>query len=145
MKIETEMNLHDNIYYAKVFQTNVWDDCLVCKGDYLNLNVEVERKNFKVRCPVCTAGKICTGKFDSEIKCLTIGQIQIKINELKKGSTNSFQLEEEYMCYETGIGSGTIHTIGKFYLFSSLASIVVKTRKEAEEFVKKYLDEFNNK
>jgi len=101
MKFESKYNLDDTVYTIWSNQKQNIVKCPTCegKGSY-TLKDSIERS-----CPECYGRKTKT-IFEKESwkiqKTLTIGQIRIQETEEEK--------EIKYMCYETGIGSGTIYS-----------------------------------
>jgi hypothetical protein len=54
------------------------------------------------------------GDLDPTIQCLTVGQIRVtKTMPRARSFSEDPCYKEEYMCVETGVGSGTIWTYGK--------------------------------
>ena len=56
---------------------------------------------------------------------LTIGQVRIKV-------TYSYRTEEQYMCVETGIETGTIHPEDQLFFSKAEAKQAAKNRNEKQ-------------
>lgn len=124
MKIETKFNTGDvvhNIFYGQIRE---WEECGFCAG-----SGRVEGKNGEsTTCPECYGrrGDNRVVKTEYTLKgTLTIGEVRVLYRCERKDADSVFDnygpqeelKEETYMCYETGIGSGTLHNSD--HLFSS--------------------------
>lgn len=54
-------------------------------------------------------------------KSLNIGQCRLEINDKDKNQRADQAIKEEYMCEETGVGSGQIHKVEKLFATKELA------------------------
>ena len=80
-----------------------------------NTNIELGAKAFVIR-----------GSIDFYIEELTVGQVRVKRTLPKARYYDEPVYEEEYMCIETGVGSGNLWRYGKD---------IFKDRKDAERSV----------
>ena len=117
MIIETKYSLNDICY--KIFQAplRTWVKCPACAG-----TGEVMFANGARRCPDCygDCGRWQDGKMAWQVNesILTIGEVRACVRNFEKSGmfdnvgsyvVGNDSLKVEYMCYETGVWSGTIH------------------------------------
>jgi len=112
-------------------------------GDQVFKVVYDHKEQFKF-CPSCEHGKItlkdksidcptCSGKgvlqdyaktfYRTSYNSLTIGQLRLEYGE---------EIKEEYMCEETGVGSGTIHYQKDLFTTRELAQAECDTKNNIE-------------
>lgn len=104
MEFKTQYNLDDKFFSVHVTRTDRYIDCPECnsQGSYMfkppGKDYEVEAK-----CPECNGykRKRVWDDYQILIQELTVGQIRIEHERDK--------YEEVYMCFETGVGPGTLH------------------------------------
>jgi len=116
MKIETKFNINDKVYSIKQERRKEWQPCVVCvsKGE-----VMLGDKQWRP-CPECYGKKgkyvyfdlewqvlnpVTIGKVEAEVQNITPDDEFAHIGHFEEGKTVQ---QNEYMAYETGIGSGTI-------------------------------------
>jgi hypothetical protein len=136
MKYETKYNFGDKVY--QIEREQVWEreTCEQCDGEGVFKTVSGKEQ----RCRDCNGiGTIRVGKGTKHAvgELLTIGQIRVQhtienegvdeddfIGSVRSsdgsGKTNfgvqDEEYKEEYMCYETGIGTGTVHKMEGLFL-----------------------------
>ena len=119
MKIESKFNINQKVYHIVNARERTWVPCSGCDS-----SGSITLKDGKAReCPVCYGRKgeseYLPTKWQLDV-LLTIGSIGVKVTNIK--STSGFanmgeyadgctEIEEEYMMYETGIGSGRVYYI----------------------------------
>ena len=118
MNIKTKFNFKEKVY--KIFHTTFseWQNCLCCDGE-----AQITGKDNKKRCcPECYGNggrRITTHRgYIVDPVPMTVGEIQIRkrCEHIGADQDNIFNnygnqkafSEERYMCYETGIGTGTL-------------------------------------
>lgn len=117
MQITTRYGINDSVYKINRKLTKKWIVCPACDGVG-----RVELKNGFRMCPDCYGNK-GAWEYGSQAwavqeEPLTIGQVRAYVQNFKKSGlfdnvgsycegTDSKKVE--YMCYETGIGSGSLH------------------------------------
>ena len=92
----------DTVYWPDVVQETVVLPCPDCNGTKKWEAVSPIGERFPMPCPRCSTvqAELRTYKFKGTVRALTIGSVR-----LDTGSADPV----EYMCEETGIGSGTIY------------------------------------
>lgn len=117
MKLESKFDLNDTVYTITRTSVPKTKTCTGCEGAGV---IELKNGN-KSGCPECHGRKIVLVpqpvQFNVQLVPLTIGLVRVQAKNLfqegifdnigyyKEGLT---EFETEYMCYETGIGSGTV-------------------------------------
>lgn len=102
--LETKYNLGDIVFSPSTENTPYWEKCTSCDGTG---SWKVEGRDIKVNCTKCGDayrkgnGRIQKFTYQPRVDILTVGQIRIE-HDLT-------QHKVQYMCEETGIGSGTLH------------------------------------
>lgn len=118
MNIKTKFNFKDKVYPIHRTSMNRWITCSFCNGE----RAITGYNNTSRSCPECY-GK---GGYNQHVKkawqindfFFTIGEVQItkRCEHMVEEIDNLFdnygsqkaKYEEKYMCYETGIGTGTV-------------------------------------
>lgn len=109
MKYETKFNFNDLVYSISHIHKEKFTECAFCKG-----TGKIKCNGIERCCPDCYGQK---GRREWVAKqwrvedLITIGQIRIEHTLSSNNSKNVEMAEylEKYMCYETGVKSGTIH------------------------------------
>ena len=134
MKIETKYNFGDTVYSFQIAQKKIWGDCDFCSGK----GIITGDNNNTHTCPNCYGkGGIYTWEEKKYTvgESMTIGEIRTQSRAKYKSDYSDFdnygnqtaKYEETYMCYETGIGSGTLHPGDK--LFKTVADAQIECDK----------------
>ena len=140
VNFKTTFNFGDTVYLIRKSQEKVWKKCPFCDGAG-----DITGKDDNTRmCPACFGhtGKHClTDRMSwSTGDSMTIGEIRvqarcevIKSNELfsNYGSQDTLYVEQ-YMCYETGIGSGTLWDEENLFLSQTEADAACLKRNTEE-------------
>ena len=115
MIIETTFDINDKVYSISQERRKEWVVCPACAGEG---RVMLKDNQYRL-CPECYGNK---GKYIylemawQVLKTLTIGHVRAEISNITPDEFNNMgHFEEgktvqrnEYMAYETGIGSGTL-------------------------------------
>lgn len=131
MKIETKTNLNKEVYIISSSAKQKLINCPRCSGQgkFKWPNGDIQS------CGQCFgSGEI--KKFDNPSwhisGCFSVGRITVEVQSIKGSKVisnygefdpDNIEVVEKVMCYESGIGSGTVYTIGEHAFIS---------RKEAE-------------
>ena len=128
MKLETKYNFGDTVFQIWRDFGKKWIECPFCAGEGRIFG----KNKSMIFCPECDGRK---GKFEqtaikwSVQKKLTIGEIRTKSrcehqqdSDFDNYGNITEKYEEKYMCYESGIGSGTIWNV----------EVLFPTKKEAQ-------------
>jgi hypothetical protein len=125
MKLETKFNCGDMVWKINHTRVMVELACKFCCG-----SGKINGKDgSETSCPKCYGKRVDKTWEDQgwhisqETPTLTIGEIRCKFTAEYKNSSSPFlnygpqkeHYEEEYMCYETGIGSGTLHKVDSLF------------------------------
>ena len=133
MKVETKFSPGDKVWSVNNSMVQKWTVCEFCDGEG-----ELVGKNNKSRgCPECyrKGGKhewISEGWHVG--RELTIGQVRTEFTGSWCGCSNTFsnygpqkeKYKEEYMCRETGIGSGSVHNAERLFATKEKATAEAK-------------------
>lgn len=114
MNITSKYNLGDKVYSGMCSWSSVPKTCEHCKGVGL-VTVTTALESYEVPCPYCeqdvwgskAKGYTQEWSYRVYVQSLTIGEVRVEISNTKH--------EVDYMCYETGIGSGTLHDEKNLY------------------------------
>ena len=119
MFIETKYSLGDKVHKISHRHENVWVPCAGCNatGEVVLADGEPER------CPRCY-GRKGENEYQAKEWCydgeLTVGRVGYE----ETGTS----LKEEYMCSETGIGSGALHRVDSLFPSKEEAKAEIKKR-----------------
>jgi hypothetical protein len=131
MEINTKFNFKDRVYGILKKTKREWVKCGFCGGEGMIKGINQK----DIRCPDCYGrrGHHIDIGLGWEIEyILTIGEIRIEYRCMHESDEDTMfdnygskkeKYKESYMCYETGIGSGSIHN----------ADNLLATEKEALE------------
>ena len=132
MKFETKFSPGDVVWNISNTKIKVLFSCSFCAGTGKIQGADGEKRS----CPECY-GRCSDYKWEDkgwtisqENPQLTIGQVRVKFTGEWEGISDTFsnygpqgeEHKEEYMCRETGIGSGAIHRAERLFT----------TKKEAQ-------------
>lgn len=128
MRINTKFNFKDKVF--KIWFSNIkeWVPCGFCGG----LGIIYGKDNVKKSCPECYDRKgsyTIKGKEWSVDCTLTIGEVRVekrckyadKYSDFSNYGSQDKSYKEQYMCYETGIGSGTMWPVDVLFKTSDEA------------------------
>ena len=140
MKINTKFNFEDTVF--KIIQAHRTEhvpcDCCGGKGE-----IKVHHDKIRI-CPDCYGRKGANVnkayEWMTPDTTLTIGQIRVTatcayINDSIFSNYGSQEEErkEEYMCYETGIGSGSVYSADNLFLTKEKAQSECNRRNQREK------------
>ena len=124
---EFKFNLGDKAYLIEHHYKNSYIECSDCRGEKIKLPSGKE-----LECPRCKGKGILTNGqimyYQPDPCPMTIGRQGVEISKEKT--------EEEYMCYETGVGSGSIYKAEK--LFKSIDEATKESAKLNQELGDEY-------
>ncbi len=115
MEIRSHFNLGDKAWNIYSTREELYEPCPSCTGGTVNL-----KDGQSLKCPRCAGKGLIVERYAHRWKVgskYTIGQIRFEI-----GSDEAI---EQYMCNETGVGSGTLHPISQLYKSQELAQAQV--------------------
>ncbi len=123
MEFKTKFNFGEKVHQIWLDQKKQWVDCEFCSGSGVIVGSNDEERG----CPVCYSRRGAykvIGNEHSIQKVLTIGEIRVEARcdytpgydyvFDNYGPQEAYQ-KESYMCYESGIGSGTIWPADKLF------------------------------
>ena len=117
MNLKTKYDLNQIVWFIMQKNKTEFVECKACEGT----GIVILKDDNPRACPECFGRKGNTILLDLEWfveRSLTIGEIQTTITNLEKtGDFDNFGIykegenkqENKYMCYETGIGSGSLY------------------------------------
>lgn len=115
MKIETKFSNGDRVWWAHTIRGSIGEtDCEECGG---RGSLAVEGKSYRMQCPNgCRFGKFPVYGPVPLAREMTIGQVRVSITDSPGDGDSVFSnygpqhgREEQYMCIESGIGSGSLY------------------------------------
>ncbi len=137
MNITMKYSLGDKVFSGQCSWSSVPKTCEHCKGSGL-VTVATALESYEVPCPYCEQdvwGQKARGytqewNYRVYVQSLTIGEVRVEISNTKH--------EVEYMCEETGVGSGTLHDEKNLFLTydeayahgETLAKVAQRQREE---------------
>ncbi|MBU6430038.1 MAG: hypothetical protein KGR26_13570 [Cyanobacteria bacterium REEB65] len=104
MEIQTKYNLGQIVYAATTGYTSRTVDCGDCTGSGLWSVTKPNGEAIEVNCPTCEgpwgqrSGTITEAVFGGNVEVLTIGLVRAEVEIDRR--------RIQYMCHETGVGSG---------------------------------------
>lgn len=118
MIIETKFNNGDKVWWAYTNYGPISQvDCAECGGAG---SLTIEGKAYKMACPNrCSYGKVSTYGPMPLAKQMTVGQVRVEISDSPGEAGYSCYSNygpqrkrvEQYMCVESGIGSGSLYYV----------------------------------
>lgn len=121
MEITTKFSNGDVVHSIGQAKTKVWIPCVACNGGMISL-----LDNTDASCPRCM-GRGGEYKYGDEEwtygEQLTVGRVGVEITnspgregeEIFDNYKAQTERKEEYMCVETGVGSGTLHRVESLF------------------------------
>ena len=118
MRVETKYSVGDKVWWAGTRGGEKRTTCPDCLGQKTWHCTTPAGEEFDVPCSTCEYGhegslgylvSYCT---DPLVQCMTIGSVQI----------DTYRDEIRYMCRETGVGSGALHSEDRLFATEEEAS-----------------------
>ena len=147
MDFKTKFNFGDKVYTIYKKHKTVFIPCEFCNG-----TGRIEGLNHKTRiCPECYGNKGSNKNIGLNWELgddiLTIGEIRVNCRcssisyydtPFSNYGDQIERYEESYMCYETGIRSGTIHSSNNLFISKdeALAECIKRNIKEDEHAIR---------
>ena len=141
MKLETKYDFGDVVYSIHKNMQYDWEPCKFCDSTGRIVGANSEDRH----CPECLGrkgAKVCTEQaYEIEDTRLTVGQVRVEVTaERKQGDDSIFEnyghqeakRKEEYMCYETGIGSGRFYNVKNLFPSQTEALAECEARNNAD-------------
>ncbi|HWU19348.1 MAG TPA: hypothetical protein VN155_16830 [Devosia sp.] len=114
--LETKYSVGDTVYYATTTQTRKQHPCPDCKGERKWKAISPAGAEYEFSCPRCASGYRSERELSLEYTAyapvaskMTVGSIKV---DTKPYSGRS---GIEYMCLETGVGSGSIYDQNRLF------------------------------
>jgi len=119
MELETKYNFGDKVHQIWKDFGQKWIECPFCSGEGRIFG----KDKSMIFCPECLGRK---GRTEQTVikwavhNILTIGEVRVRsrcnyfpeeISDFDNYGPQTKEYEEKYMCYETGIGSGTVWNV----------------------------------
>ena len=125
MKFESKYYFGDVVYHIWQKATQTWETCPFCGGEKKTTG----KDGSEHLCPKCygRAGQYILGKQEWQVvETLTIAEIRIKARAEDPVGIDPGTIfanygpqkglyEEEYMCKETGVGSGSVYDVSTLF------------------------------
>ena len=106
MKLETKYSIGDVVYHPQVLSTGAMMPCPDCLGERVWSAKLPNGEELRIACPTCargyqgSTGEVPSGEVRGQVDRFTIGSVRMDTGSSDRGT--------EYMCEETGVGSGSI-------------------------------------
>ena len=132
--IETKYSIGDVVYHAAIHQTTKQHPCPDCKGEGKWKAISPAGSEYQFSCPRCSANfqsnhalSLRYQSYAPFVSALTIGSVRVDTASDRR---------VEYMCVETGVGSGSIYYEGDLFPSHEEATTVAQIRAaEADKSV----------
>lgn len=125
MIIETKFSIGDVVYFATTTTERKTHECPDCLGTRKWKAISPAGTEYTFDCPRCTSSyqsehrlSLNYTQFTPATRKLTIGSVKTN----NEGSVN----ENEYMCLETGVGSGSVYDEVRLFATEEEAMVVAK-------------------
>ena len=141
MNISTKFNFKDLVWRIDKTQTRTWKKCGFCVGS----GRIIGHDGNNAICPVCRGQR---GNYFFSKESWLVMHMQLTIGEIKVTTRCEYKAEDEtifdnysdqealyteqYMCYETGIGSGTLWPVEHLFKFKEDAQVACDYRNKEE-------------
>lgn len=140
--IETKFSIGDVVYRAGITTVTKKHPCPDCGGTKTWKAVSPAGGEYEFACPRCTSNfmhnddlSLSYSCYEPSISRLTIGSIRVDTSSDRRN---------EYMCVETGIGSGSIYAEGDLFHTEEEATTVAKLKAaDADKSVEWVAKRFN--
>jgi len=140
--IETKFSIGDVVYRAGIVPTTKQHPCPDCKGERKWKAISPAGTEYEFTCPRCSTSfqsnrdlSLRYQSYEPSITRLTIGSVKVDTHE-ERGN--------QYMCVETGVGSGSVYYESDLFTSHEEATTVAKLKaSEADtkvEWVAKLYD-----
>jgi hypothetical protein len=128
MKIESKFGLNQKVWYIHYQMKQVFHECKFCGGVG-----EITVNDITRSCPECYGRKGHTKNVAMQYEVIgmrTIGLVRCEVRSIGNNEEfvnigeyepESIEVENQYMAYETGIGSGTLYPEEKLFASRELA------------------------
>lgn len=127
MEFKTKFELGQRVWGLSRQSKNTFAECQSCVYGKIRL-----RDNKELPCPTCNgSGLLTTGTrnyWTVGLSKLTVGQFQI----IFPASEHHPKDRERVMCHETGVGSGTLHSVDDLYESMELAQVECDRRNNLD-------------
>ena len=119
MRIDTKFEVDQQVCKIRNRREEKWIPCAFCKGTGGVVGADGTRGN----CPKCYGAKGCAEFLPTKWQIdevLTVGEVRVEVRGEHKSiedsrcsnyGSQSAKRVEAYMCRETGIGTGTLHSV----------------------------------
>ena len=135
MKLETTFELGQEIYRPGVANYRRTEKCPSCGGSRKLIATDALGNEVEAKCPNCNVhGQIFIPMRHPYVEKLTVGMVRFvvkAVDEAHNMSAGPMTTEEEVMCYQSGIGSGSVFKAEK--VFASRDSAEQAARHMHEE------------
>lgn len=131
MKLETKYSIGDVVYHPQVLSTGAKMPCPDCLGRRVWIAKLPNGEELRIACPTCaygyegSRGEVPSGEVHGRVDRFTIGSVRMDTGSGDRGT--------EYMCEETGVGSGSLWAESKLF----------DTREEAEAALPALIEEMS--
>lgn len=139
MNIKTKFELNDKAWLIRQEPLKIWKPCAGC-----NATGKIKlADSSETACPKCYGrkGETVWGKQAWQVaRCLTVGQVNVRIESIVPDGIfdneghydeSAITREESYMCYETGVGSGSNWKADNLFAIESEAVDACNERNSA--------------
>ena len=123
MEFRSHFNLGDKAYWLQSTHKELFEQCPSCEAGHL-----VMKDGRQLQCPRCKGKGVVSTRSGHKWfvgQSLTIGQIRFEVS--------SEESKEQYMCRETGVGSGYVLPISDLYKTAALAQAEADKRNNHQE------------
>lgn len=121
--LETKYSIGDTVYFATTVSARKMRDCPDCKGERKWKAVSPAGHEYTFPCPRCAAAytsehrlSLQYSAFEPYVQKLTVGQVRA-VSPVEDGR------RAEYMCVETGVGSGSLYDEARLFATEEEAKI----------------------
>jgi hypothetical protein len=141
--IETKFSIGDTVYYANIIPTGKSHPCPDCKGERKWKAISPAGTEYSFSCPRCSTSfqgnsdlSLRYTAYAPAISVMTVGSVRVD---------TAADSGTQYMCRETGVGSGSIYYEADFFLTHEEATVAAQAKADGANTTVEWVAKLYNK
>lgn len=124
--IETKFSVGDVVYHASIHQTTKQHPCPDCKGERRWKAISPAGVEYQFSCPRCSAAFQSNSDLSLRYQAYAPAVTQLTVGSVLVNTAD--ERGNQYMCLETGVGSGSVYYERDFFSTEEEALTVAKLK-----------------